>query len=292
VLQMLANIRIPAMIAAGAWLALGNPGSRAQSPQTVQPTAPTDVWHRDTLTGDWGGLRPDLADKGVVFTLPYTGEVLANLRGGIQRGAEYDGMFQPQVDVDLDKLAGWQGGSLRVSMLELHGPQLSQGWIGNQLNVSGFAAPPATRLYNLWLQQNLFGDAVSIRAGVMTVDAEFIISQTSPTFMNTAFGWPGWAGVDLPAGGPASSLPAPGARLLLQLNDAVSVRTAVFSGDPTGHDGSNGSSASPEGTVISFRGGALVIGEVAYAINQGENAAGTPMSFKLGGWYHTGNRFQ
>jgi porin len=63
--------------------------------------------------------------------------------------------------------------------------------------------PPAKRLYNFWLQQNLFDDVLSVRAGLMNVDAEFMTSLTASTFVNTTFGWLSWTGFDLLGGGPA-----------------------------------------------------------------------------------------
>ena len=81
--------------------------AHAQTPQSESPAAgtePPDFWHRDTLTGDWGGLRTALVEQGVAFTASYVGEVWANVQGGIKRGATYDGVFLPQLDVDLDKL--------------------------------------------------------------------------------------------------------------------------------------------------------------------------------------------
>lgn len=277
-------------------LTIGSP-ARAQQ-QAGQPAAgnePPDFWHRDTLTGDWGGLRTALADQGVTFSATYTGEVFGNVQGGMKRGASYDGLFQPQVDVDLDKLIGWHGASFRASMIQGHGPSMSQGWVGNLLGVSStIAVPPATRLYNLWLQQNLFDDVLSVRVGLMNVDAEFMTSLTASLFMNTTFGWPGWTGFDLPGGGPAYPLSAPGVRVKLQpAPDGVYLQTAVFSGDPTGHNGSNSlSTGIPAGTVVSFNGGAFVIAEAGYALNQAKDAKGPPMEFKLGGWYHTSSRFQ
>ena len=102
-------------------------------------------------------------------------------------------------------------------MLQGHGPALSQGWVGNLLGVSGVVAvPPATRLYNFWLQQNMLNDTLSLRLGLMNVDAEFVTSLTAGLFMNTTFGWPVWTAVDLPGGGPAYPLSAPGVRLKLQ----------------------------------------------------------------------------
>jgi porin len=256
---------------------------------------PQDVWHRDTLTGDWGGLRTALAEQGVTISAAYTAEVFANVQGGIKRGAIYDGLFLPQLDADLEKLVGWEGATFRVSMIQGHGPSLSQGWVGNVLNVSStVAVPPATRLYNLWLQQTLFGGLVSARVGMMNVDAEFIISPTASVFVNSTFGWPGWTALDLPGGGPAYPLSSPGVRLKLQpAAEGAYLQAAVFSGDPTGDGGSNSpATVIPSGTVFAITGGAFFIGEAGYTLNQAKDAEGPPMSFKLGGWYHNSPRFQ
>ena len=265
------------------------------SPARAQHDGYTDFWRRDTLTGNWDGLRDELADQGIVFTATYTGEVFANVKGGMKQGAEYDGQFLPQLDVDLDKLFGWQGASFQASMLQGHGPSLSTGWVGNISSVSGIVAvPPATRLYNLWLQQKLFGDVLSVRAGIMNVDAEFLTSLTASLFMNNTFGWPSWTSADLPGGGPSSPLSGPGVRVRVNPGiDGVYMQAAVFSGDPTGHDGSNSPTTGiPSGTVVSFNGGAFVIAEAGYAINQDKGASGPPLAYKLGGWYHSSGRFQ
>ena len=253
-----------------------------------------DIWHRDTLTGNWGGVRDDLADKGVTVTATYTAEVFGNVQGGIHRGATYDGLFLPQLDADLERLIGWTGGSFRASMVQGHGPSLSGTMIGNLMIHSGtLAVPPATRLYNLWLQQNLFGDVLSIRAGMMNVDAEFMTSATAGLFANTTFGWTAWTGFDLPAGGPAYPLSAPGIRVRVRPNaDGPYVMVAGFSGDPSGHNGSNSlSTGIPAGTVVSFTGGTFLIGEVGYAVNQAKDAKGRPLALKLGGWSQTSSRF-
>jgi porin len=260
----------------------------------AQPApAATDFWHQDSLTGDWGGERTALADAGVTFTMTYTGDLQDIVQGGVRRGGVYDSLLQPQIDLDLDKLAGWQGATARVSLLGIAGPSLSLGYAGNLLNTSSVNGRPAIRLYNAWLQQDIGGGAVSIRAGLMNVDAEFFISQTASLFVNSTFGWPGILAVDLPGGGPAYPLSLPGVRVKLQPTPGVTLMAAVFSGDPTGQDGSNTlSTQQPDGTLISFNGGALAIAEAAYALNQGKDAKGPPVTLKLGGWYHSSTRFQ
>ncbi|HEY1932949.1 MAG TPA: carbohydrate porin [Acetobacteraceae bacterium] len=257
-----------------------------------QPAPPTtDFWHRDSLTGDWGGERTALADAGVTFTMTYTGDLQDVVQGGIRRGGVYDSLLQPQIDLDLDKLAGWTGATAHFSLLGIAGPSLSASYAGNLINTSSINGRPAIRLYNAWLQQDI--GMASIRAGLMNADAEFFISQTASLFVDSTFGWPAILGVDLPGGGPAYPLSSPGARVKLQPTPELAVMAAVFSGDPTGQDGTNMlSTRQPDGTLISFTGGALAIAEAAYSLNQGKDAKGMPVTFKLGGWYHSSAHFE
>src|SRR5262245_23309914 len=78
---------------------------RSEPPPAAPPT---------TLTGDWGGLRSYLDRNGVTITLNYTNDFLANVRGGIGPGAVGIGIFQPQLDLDLQKLVGWDGGKFHT----------------------------------------------------------------------------------------------------------------------------------------------------------------------------------
>jgi porin len=263
----------------------------AQSPDDAQ--TPPDFWHRDTLTGDWGGLRTTLSDRGVAISLTYTGDLQGNVAGGIRLGAVYDGVLQPQVGFDFEKMGGWTGASALVSMLQITGPSLSAGYVGNLLNVSSINGRPATRLYNAWFQQNLFDDVLSVRVGLMNADAEFITTATGSVFVNSTFGWPGILAIDLSGGGPAYPLSAPMVRVKVQPTPAFSVMAAVFSGDPTGHGGSNDPALTPQpvGTTVSFNGGVLVLAEAAYAVNQEKDAKGPPLALKFGGWYQSSNRF-
>jgi porin len=141
--------------------------------------------------------------------MTYASEVFANVSGGMKQGPLTTVSFCRRWIWTWTKLLGWRGTSFRVSMIQGHGPSLSSGWVGNIMGVSGvIAVPPATRLYNLWLEQQLFGDLLSVRAGIMNVDAEFLTSETASLFMNTTSGWPDWLGVDLLAAAPPTRCPA------------------------------------------------------------------------------------
>jgi porin len=259
----------------------------AQAQRSDEPKEPA----QSTLTGDWGGLRPYLESKGLTFTLSYTNDFLANVRGGIGPGAIGLGVFQPQLDGDMSKLVGLEGGRFHVHGLVTHGPFFSATYLGNILAVSNLEAGPVARLYSLWYEQNAFNDRFSIRAGLMSADSQFLQSKTASNFINNGISWPTFLAANLPAGGPAYPLPAPGVRVRIKLADNFAFQAAVFSGDPSGGNGSNASAPLPTGTVFSFRGRAFVIAEASYLPNQGKDASGLPGAYRVGAWFHTSTRF-
>jgi porin len=254
----------------------------------VAADQPEDFWHRDTLTRDWGGLRDRLGQAGVTISLDDTAELLANVRGGIRTGTVYEGLLLGQVDADLDKLLGWTGAALHVSVFNFAGRGLTQGYVGSILGVSGVEAPaPSTKIWEAYLEQKAFGDALSIRVGQWALDEDgFLVTNTAALFVGSPFGLAGGVSADLPAGGPTSPLAAPGVRVRVHPNGTLELSAAVQSGDASGGNGTTLPAESyPRGTVFSFSGGALAIAQAALKLNQGKT------TFKLGGWVHTGNRF-
>jgi porin len=103
--------------------AFGELGTKAwaQAQQSDNPAAPDQSY----LTGDWGGVRSSLERLGVTFTFNYTNDFLANVGGGIKIGGVGLGIFQPHVDLDLQKLLGWEGDRIHIDGLVTHGPFFS-----------------------------------------------------------------------------------------------------------------------------------------------------------------------
>ena len=251
-----------------------------------------DLWTRDTLTGDWGGSRSSLSAHGIDIGLNYVGETFANLSGGIDTGWSYEGRAEFSIDLDLDKLAGWRGGSAHANVFQTHHVNGSPAvnYAASLADPSNIEARTATRLFSLWLQQTLFDDRVSIRAGQLAADDEFMVSDTAGYLINGTFGWPGLAAVNMTSGGPAYPLPTPGVRVEISPAKNVAFRGAVFSGDPAGEDCADDAQVcNRHGTTFSTSGGALWMGELQYAINQEDGAPGLPGVYKIGGWYQTGN---
>lgn len=251
-----------------------------------QPAGQAGFWDRARLVGDLGGLRTRLEDAGYKFGLQEQSEVIGVVRGGLRRGAIYDGLSQASLTVDLDKVFGLSGGTFYISAEQLHGRGASQNLVGNLLTVSGIEATRATRLYDLYYEQTLLDGAVSVRIGQMGADEEFVVSQYGALFINSTFGWPVLNTLALPSNGPAFPLTTPGVRVKVKPNDTLTFAGAVFNGNPAGVGPGNPQDRDPSNTDFRTNGGVFAIAEVAYALNPGENAnlAGT---YRLGGWYNT-----
>jgi porin len=265
--------------------ATGAPGAYASE----KPKAPPSIWEQETLTGDWGGARTALKDKGIEITLVYINEVLAVMSGGIDRRASYEGRFDLSVDTDLEKLVGWSGASTHFTVFNIHnGGYTAADNVGSIADPSNIDALPTTRLFTAWFQQNFGGDRVSIRLGQLAADDEFITSPTAGGLISGTFGWAGVLAANMINGGPAYPLATPGARLAVKPTEELTLMAAVFSGDPAG----SGCMGDPQecnkhGTTFSFSGGALWMGEAQYAVNQDKKAIGLPGVYKLGVWYET-----
>ncbi|MDE2288615.1 MAG: carbohydrate porin [Burkholderiales bacterium] len=261
----------------------GNPSDPAQN----------DLWTRQTLLGDMWGIRPALARYGITFSLNETSEYLNNLRGGIRRGGTYDGLTTATVQVDTQKAFGWAGGTFNVSALQIHGRNLSPNYLGSIQTASGIEADDTTRLWELWYQQSLLNDRMSIRVGQQSLDQEFMNSPSLGLFVNTMFGWPTVPSYDMPSGGPAYPLSALGVRVSYKLANNLTALAGVFDGNSTGATPSQDSQKiDGSGTKFNLHNGALWIGELQYNLNptDGGASSGLPGVYKIGVWYNT-NRF-
>jgi porin len=168
---------------------------------------------------------------------------------------------------------------------------MSRSYVDNLTTVSGIEALPATRLFELWLEQSLFNDALSIKLGQVSADTEFAIAQSAVVFLNAGFGWPNIGAVVLPSGGPIYPLATPAVRVKYVPDERLSLQAAIFNGDPAGRrrgDDTDPQRINRTGTSFRVNDPALLIGEVAYAYTLnlwGERLHGTAT---LGGWDHLG----
>lgn len=253
------------------------PGALAQAAPEPPRIAHASPQHRDE-NGEM--LKRKAAAITLAFT--YNSDANADVSGGGDTGGAYLQRIGAIADADLDRLLGWHGASAHLSIHAIQGTGLSGRRVGNILTVSGIEAEPALRLFNLWIEQKL-GSRLTVRAGQFTAGQEFAISPTANLFVNSTFGWPGSFATDLPSGGPAYPLSAPGVRVALQADARTIIRIALFAGDPAGRGGGDPQRRDLHGfNGFRFQGSPFVIGEIGRSAG-GDDPA---WSVALGGWVH------
>jgi len=253
------------------------PAIAQEMPATPAPLPPMNAQHRDE-----NGKALNSAKDAVKLTLTYTGDLAGDVRGGVRTGATYMARIGVIGDADLDSLIGWRGATAHISVHEIFGQGLSQHRVGNLLTVSGIEAEPAFRLFNLWVEQKIGGKA-SLRVGQFTAGQEFAISNTANLFINSTFGWPASFATDLPSGGPAYPLAAPGVRLAITPDTRTTVRLAIFAGDPAGPGSGDPQRRDLHGlNGLHFAGRPFLIGEVERS-SAGDDPA---LTVRAGGWLH------
>lgn len=145
------------------------------------------TWALSGLTGDWGGLRSSLQERGLDFAGSYTAETFGNPKGGIKRSMVFDGLLKLSLDVNLEKAAGWQGATFRISGLYPHGTSGSDGKVGDASIFSNIDGYDTYRLVDLWLEQKFLDGKVGLKLGQMRVDDEFGVSDSAALFINSSF---------------------------------------------------------------------------------------------------------
>lgn len=224
---------------------------------------------------------------GIEYGFVYTGEVLGNVSGGLQRGAIYDGKLEATFQADLGKIAGWEGLKFHSHIFQLHGTgRLKREYTGAINTNSNIEALPTTRLYELWLEQSFAGGAASFRFGQLAADTEFFFSTYGNFFVNSD--WPTIAASNLPSGGPAYPLATPAVRLKVQPSNDVALLLAVFNGDPAGPGPGDEQKRNRYGLNFRVQDPPLIISEVQFSANQDKASPALASVLKFGLWGHTG----
>jgi porin len=74
-----------------------------------------DILSRPRLTGDWGGLRDELAQKGIVLDVDLLLTPQVIMSGGRNTSSDFWGNMDYTLNVDTQKLGLWPGGFFKVS---------------------------------------------------------------------------------------------------------------------------------------------------------------------------------
>lgn len=173
-----------------ALLVLANPAGA--QPVEAPDTYGGDFWSRPRLTGDWGGLRDELAKKGIVLDVDMLLTPQGVASGGRDTGAEFWGTAEYTLGVDTQKLGLWPGGFLNVYALSGFGDSSVNRDSGAIVPVNTATLLPdfgnaTTALMNLTFMQFL-SEKFGIFAGkiyTLTGDDNEFAHNWRTNFMNT-----------------------------------------------------------------------------------------------------------
>jgi len=237
---------------------------------------------------DVSGTRAALAKSGVWVGANYFGETFYDW-GGIKDGGQYDGLLELYVNADMKKLGLWKGLCFFTNGYQIHGNSITAENVGGIMPISNLEADASTRLFELWFEQHLFNDTVSVRFGQLAADAEFMISEGSGYFLNSAWGWPPIAAENNPGGGPAYPLATLGVRLAVTPTTRTSMMVGIYNGDPApqcNKDGDNPQRCNDHGLDFELDDPPLLMAEGAYSYSLAGGRL--PGLIKIGGWNHFG----
>jgi len=96
------------------------------------------VWHREAMTGDWGGTRSRWKEKGIELEFKYTSFIQGIASGGTNNNSSYTGKFETTWKFDLGKVAGWKYWSSEIKAeYRLGGPVVTGTGGINFVNTAG-----------------------------------------------------------------------------------------------------------------------------------------------------------
>lgn len=127
------------------------------------------------LTGDWGGARARLAERGVDLKLGYFGQAGHNASGGARSATAYADQFFLGGYFDLDPLLGWRGAEFKLEISNRNGELINDkaGMPFLLQSMQIYGRGNVTRLTQFSLTQRLFDDRLRIKAGRIYPSADF-----------------------------------------------------------------------------------------------------------------------
>jgi porin len=188
------------------------------------------LWHSAGLTGDWGGTRQQLMDKGIRFDVSLIQTLQGNWRGGTDFDYPYQGNMRYGIQLDTGKAGLWPGGLFVARGETRYGNSnnLNTGALLPVNTASLFPVPEkdVTALTDLYYMQFL-ASWIGVMAGKMSLrETNVFASNETAQFMNTAFNFNAALATTVP-------IDALAAGIILRPTDWLTVPTMVFDSEGT-----------------------------------------------------------
>ncbi len=234
---------------------------------------------RDTLTGNWWGLRGNLESHGLTPTITLLQAGSENFSGGI-RTNRIDWRYRLDVSLTLDtrRLFGWKGGTAFVDFMAHGGQNPANDLVGALQAVSAIDQNPATRLDQIWYRQDFLQGKLWFKLGRIDTTYDFDNIRDAQAFLNGSFGFAPSIFVF-----PSYPFSAWGGEVLWHPVANVTLHGGLFDGN-TENTLPNVASSNPNAIENPY--GILALAEESLNWRIGTDHLGG--IFTLGQWYHTG----
>jgi carbohydrate-selective porin OprB len=144
--------------------------------------------HWGHATGDWGGLRPTLEDRGIEIGGGYIFDWSETVRGGLTDTSTYRSLLDVYLGLDLETVIGLPGGYLFMDYASQVGRNASED-VGDIQVFSNVDSENFHVIYALWWEQWLADDAVRLKVGKMDANEDFAYLEEGLVFIHSTPGF-------------------------------------------------------------------------------------------------------
>jgi porin len=207
------------------------------------------------LLGDWGGVRPNLFDRGVRFDLQYISDSLSNIESDRNERFVSWNRVRGTVDIDFGALVGLSDLYFHATALWQAGGNLGT-YLGLLTSPSGMSSAHTFRLDSWWLEKRWLDERLTLRLGQFAGQDFYGAQHYAASFIFEPMGYAlGNLFTDFESFDPPST---PAVEVRVVPIDHLYVKSMVIAEDrkPFSHN--------PTGLVPQFRGGPVTVFEIGF----------------------------
>lgn len=209
----------------------------------------------------------------------WTGEFFSKNRGGLNpaRASSFRSNLDVVVTADTELLGMWKGGRFFIYGEDLHGPRLSENYVGDYQYFSNLDSAPRgndlTQISEYWYQHYFVDNLIWLKIGKQDSNADFAFCDLGGDFINNSFAMIPTAWL--------TTFPNPGLGLagFAQLTDEVLLSSGVYDG---------GAQGGQWGFNTLGRFGYFSIAQVTVKTQWGDEDQ-LPQTVRAGVWHHSGD---
>ncbi|WP_336762661.1 carbohydrate porin [Asaia sp. VD9] len=154
----------------------------------IGPLVPS-LYGNPHLFGDWGGAQSWMQNRGIFLNIALNEEYMGNVTGGRTRDNVLAGQVAAELDIDWQKLAGFQGFWTHLLVVNGHGRNFSYSlgdYVSNPEQIYGSRGNVVAHLVSMYADKTFLHDRIVVSAGVIPTGTFFDFDALACSFMNVS----------------------------------------------------------------------------------------------------------